>query len=350
MEQPIVLTRMLDHSKQITRDFVDIFSRNKISRIILAGSGSSYNAAYSAKYFMQKILRIQVDVQTAHSFTNYENVIDTETLVVGISQSGESTAAVNSIMKAIECGLPTIAVTSEEGSYITEHTHHVMIVPSGDEEAGATTKGYTATVLAFYLAALETARHLNLLKEEEYRSCYNSLTTTIESIPRAIKKADEWYEKNREELLQAKTLIVSGYGNNYGTALEAGLKFLETSRFPVSVYELEEFMHGPYNAIDESSYIFFIVPRGASKERALRLNEYFSTKTNHSYMVTQDDGSGDERNVSVSFHEDEDFTPIEYIVPLQVLFFRLAKDKQVDMKTVRYPDFHSFMNSKRRFE
>lgn len=350
VEQPIILKRMLDDSKQITHDFVNIFSKQKISRIILAGSGSSYNAACSAKYFMQKMLRIQVDVQTAHTFTSYENVIDNETLVVGISQSGESTAAVNSIMKANEWGVPTLAVTSEDGSYITEKAHHVIIVPSGEEEAGATTKGYTATVLAFYLAALETARHLNLLEEEEYRSYFNGLTMTIEAIPRAIQKADEWYGKNRQELLQAKTLIVSGYGNNYGTALEAGLKFLETSRFPVSVYELEEFMHGPYNAIDESSYIFFIVPKGASKERALRLNEYFSTKTNHSFMVIKDDGSGDDKNVCVSFHEEEDFTPIEYIVPLQVLFFRLAKDKGVEMRTVRYPDFHGFMNSKRRFE
>lgn len=350
VEQPLVLKRMLEHSKQMTKEFTDIFASQTISRIILAGSGSSYNAACSAKYFMQKLLQIQVDVQTAHTFTSYENILDKETLVVGISQSGESTAAVNSIRKANEQGLTSLGVTAEEGSYITEHASCKMIVPSGEEEAGATTKGYTATVLAFYLAALETAYRLNRVDEQEYQSYRDGIAKTIDSIPVAIRKADEWYEKHRSELLKAKTLIVSGYGSNYGTALEAGLKFLETSRFPVSVYELEEFMHGPYNAIDEDSYIFFLVPEGTGKERALRLNEFFCRKTEHSFMVIKDDGSPDEKNIRIPFHEHADFTPLEYIVPLQVLFFRLAKDKGVEMRTVRYPDFHGFMNSKRRFE
>ena len=350
VEQPVVLKQMLENSKRMTSDFVEILATQTISRIILAGSGSSYNAAYSAKYFMQKVLNIQVDVQAAHTFTAYENVLGPETLVVGISQSGESTAAVNSIKKANERGVASIAVTSEDGSYITEHATYKMIVPSGEEEAGATTKGYTATVLAFYLAALEAAYRLKRVDDAQYQSYTEGIANTIEAIPAAIRKADEWYEKNRQQLLEAKTLIVSGYGNNYGTALEAGLKFLETSRFPVSVYELEEFMHGPYNAIDAESYIFFIVPEGAGKERALRLNEYFGGKTEHSFMVIKDDGSGDDKNIRVPFHEDPDFTPLEYIVPLQVLFFRLAKDKGVEMRTVRYPDFHRFMNSKRRFE
>jgi glucoselysine-6-phosphate deglycase len=299
---------------------------------------------------MQKLLQVHVEIQTAHTFYTYENVFEKDMLVVGISQSGESTAAVNSIKKANERGLTSLAVTSEDGSYITEHGKYKMIVPSGEEKSGATTKSYTATVLVFMLAALETALHLKRIDEDKYGFYKNGIVKTINGLAAAVAKADEWYEQNRQKLLSARNLIVSGYGNNYGTALEAGLKFLETSRIPVSIYELEEFMHGPYNLIDENSFIFFIVPQDASKERAVKLNGYFSAKTENSFMVIKDNGSGDDKNVCVDFYEDNDFTPLEYIVPLQVLFFRLAKDKGIEMRTVRYPDFHGYMNSKRHFE
>ncbi|RNB90391.1 SIS domain-containing protein [Brevibacillus fluminis] len=349
-EQPVLLASMIQNSKQISESFVNLITSRKISKVILTGSGSSYNAAQSAKYFMQKLLHIQVDVQLAHSFYQYETVYDNETLVVGISQSGESTATVNSIKKANAWGIATLAVTSEEGSYITEHAAHTLIVPSGEEKVGATTKGYTATVLAFCLAAVEGAYAQQRIDEKTYRDYLERMTATVERLPLVIRKADQWFKQNRETLLAAETLIVSGYGNNYGTALEAGLKFLETSRIPVSVYELEEFMHGPYNAIDEKSFIFFIVPAGVGKERALRLNEYFSSKTQTSFIVTKEEEGYQGKQLGIPFIDDLDFTPLEYIVPLQVLFFRLAKERGVDMSQVRYPDFHGFMNSKRFFE
>lgn len=351
IEQPAILTRILNNSKQMTRDFADIFKRQKVSKLILAGSGSSYNAACSSRYFMQKLLGVEVSARFAHDFYSYEDIVDRDSILVGISQSGESTAAVDCLKKANELGVTCIAVTSEDGSLITEYSKHKMVVPSGEEKAGATTKGYTATVLAFYLAAIEAAYVTERIDEGQYNHYINNILKLIGGINKIIDQTNEWYEIHRDEMMDAKNIIVSGYGNNFGTALEAGLKFMETSRIPTSIYEVEEFMHGPYNLIDESSFIFFIVPEGKGKERTVRLNEYFSDKTKNSYMlINQSDSEDDHKNLRISFFEDIDLTPLEYVIPFQVLFYRLAKDKGIDNRLPRYIDFHVFMKSKRKLD
>lgn len=228
-EQPHIMKRMLNQSKEITRQFVELFRKNQFSRIIMAGSGSSYNAAQSARYFMKKLLKIEIDVQYAHVFAAYEEVINKNSLLIGISQNGESTASVKSIIKAKSMGMANLAVTSEDGSYITEHADFKMVVPTGEEKAGATTKGYTTTVLAFYLAAVETALDQHLLNEHEYKNYYLKLNKLADGLEKVIETANAWYGKHKESLLSAKSLIVSGGGWNFGTALEVDLKFMETS-------------------------------------------------------------------------------------------------------------------------
>lgn len=351
VEQPVVLKKILNESEEMTKSFVSIFKNGNVKKIIMCGSGSSYNAACSAKYFMEKLLKVEVEVPFAHEFFLHENIIDKDALIVGISQSGESTAAVNCVKKAKKLGLATIAVTSEDGSYITEDADHKMIVASGEEKGACTTKGYTATVLAFYLAAVETAYSLNKIDKSEYDGYKKNIETLIDGLDGIITETNKWYDKNKASMISIKNMIVSGYGNNFGTTLEAGLKFMETSRFSTSVYELEEFMHGPYNSIDRDSFIFFIVSEGEDKERAMRLDSYFSKKTDNSYMIMKRDSkNNDDKNVCVNFFEDSDLIPLEYIVPVQVLFYRLAKDRGVDLSSPRYPDLHLFMKSRRKVD
>jgi glucoselysine-6-phosphate deglycase len=350
-EQPLIMKNMLSKSKEITKEFVDLYATQSFNRIIMVGSGSSYNAAQSAKYFLQNLLKVNVDVQFAHAFAQYEEVMSKNTLLIGISQSGESTAAVESIKKAKERGMANLSVTSEDGSYITQFSGSKMIVPSGEEKAGATTKGYTSTVFAFYLAAIEIAFNQKLIQEDDYRNYQSKLDQLADGIEAVIDVTNQWYEKHKKELLSAKSIIVSGYGNNYGTALEAGLKFLETSLIPVSIYEVEEFMHGPYNAINENSCIFFISPNDKGKERITRLNEFFKGKTNYSYMVKNEQTEQVNANdLLLPTIEEPELTPLEYVIPFQVIFNKMATDKGMDNSKPVYPDFHPFMNSKRKID
>lgn len=351
IEQPAIMKNMLSHSKEITREFVDLYGKHSFDKIVMVGSGSSYNAAQSAKYFMQNLLKVNVDVQFAHAFVQYEEIISKNTLLIGISQSGESTAAVESIKKAKERGIANLSVTSEDGSYITRFSDCKMIVPSGEEKAGATTKGYTSTVFAFYLAAIEIAFNQKLINEDDYLSYQSKLGRLADGLGEVIAVTNQWYDKHKKDLLSAKSIIVSGYGHNYGTALEAGLKFLETSLIPVSIYEVEEFMHGPYNAINENSFIFFISPNDKGKERINRLNEFFKGKTNYSYMLKNEQSEQVNGNdLLLPTLEEPELTPLEYVIPFQVIFNKMATDKGMDNSKPVYPDFHPYMNSKRRID
>ncbi|MEW9673664.1 SIS domain-containing protein [Ammoniphilus sp. 3BR4] len=347
-EQPEILRNIVENRKEILKDFIAAYQANKVSKIILTGSGSSYNASVSSRHFIEKLLKVETHVEFAYTFNKHLHVFSRDTLVFSLSQSGESTAAVHCLEKANQLELLSVAVTSQDDSLITEYAKNKIIVPSGEEKAGATTKGYTSTVLTLYLMAIETAYQTDLLHEEKYKQYISQLKAIIGNMGKSIEAAEEWYKEHKEELLSASNYIVTGYGDNYGTAMEGGLKFLETSRVPVSVYELEEFMHGPYNAIDENSYIFFIGTPGDGKERMMKLVEYFSSKTPHGYVITKKSECHTPGSLAIDFIDDEDLSPIEYIVPLQVLFFRTAKDRGVNMRTPRYVDFHPYMNSKRR--
>jgi glucoselysine-6-phosphate deglycase len=345
-EQPQILTKILENRKEILKDVMEAFLNNSFSKIVLSGTGSSHTAAMSSKHFIEKLLNIDTAVEYASSAncgTYYS-----ETLVIGLSNSGESTAPVNSIEKANQLGLLTVAVTSYDDSLLTKSAKHKIIVPAGAEKAGATTKSYTATILVLELMALEAAYASNKISEEQYDNYIQKLKSVIDNTSEIIKSTEAWYENNKEDLLRAKSYIVTGYGYNYGTVLEAGLKLLETSRIPVSVYELEEFMHGPYNSIDSESVIFYAATPGAGKERMLKLAEYFSKITKYGYLLTKKEEKATVGNFGLKFIDEEEFSPLEYIMPLQVLFFRIAKDRGVNMRVPRYLDFHPSLDSKRR--
>ncbi|MFB5677701.1 SIS domain-containing protein [Paenibacillus terreus] len=346
--QPAMLKEIVNNRKELLKSFMDGFLKNNVSRIIFTGSGSSYNAAMSSRHFIEKTLQVEVQVEFAHTFAQYSCVYDKQTLVFALSQSGESTAAVECVQKANELGLFTVAVTSQEGSLITEFAQNQIIVPSGEEKAGATTKGFTATTLTLYLMAIETAYAANKLEESEYNRYIQTLLSIIDNMKNTIAAAEAWYNEHKDELLEAKSYVFSGTGDLYGTAMEAGLKFLETSRIPVSIYEFEEFMHGPYNAIDENSYIFYFADPGQDYERMLTLADYFAKITPHGFVVTKSSDQPRPGSLSPEFINDPDLAPIEYIVPMQVLFFRAAKERGVNMRTPRYVDFHPSMKSKRR--
>jgi glucoselysine-6-phosphate deglycase len=345
-EQPQILANIVANRKEILQDFVDAYLNHTFTKIVLSGTGSSYTASMSSKYFIEKLLQIETTVEYAsHAScgTYYPG-----TMVIGLSKSGESTSPVNSIEQANQLGLLTVAVTSHDGSLITEHAKHKIIVPSGVENAGATTKSYTAMVLVLELLGLEAAYAGNKISHAEYNDYIERVTRVIDNSSAIIQSAEAWYEHNKEDLLRAKSYLITGYGYNYGTVLEAGLKLLETSRIPVSVYELEEFMHGPYNSVDSESVILYAGTPGAGKERILKLAEFFSKITNYGYLLTKKEEKETVGKFGLNFIDDEEFSPIEYIMPLQVLFYKIAKDRGVDMTLPRYLDFHPFLNSKRK--
>ncbi|UUZ78709.1 SIS domain-containing protein [Paenibacillus sp. P26] len=267
-EQAVVLPQILAQREEIGAEFLQAYDPEQVRRILFVASGSSYNEALACRYYMEKRLKKEVQVKAPFMFVNYETIFEPATLVIGISQSGRSTAVLEALRKARAQGFATAAVTTIPDSEITRAADHTILVRCGTERVDYVTLGYTSTVLTLMLMALEAARAVKEIDKAEYDRQVAAIAETLAAYDRNIADADRWVERNKADLLRAERMMIVGYGPNVGTAMEGCLKISETFRCAVSAYELEEFMHGPHIELNGRSCVFFIASEGAGRRES----------------------------------------------------------------------------------
>ncbi len=343
-EQGDVLRDIVEKRKDILEPVVDLFKENHIDGIVAIGSGSSYNSITSSRYFLQKILGIEVKTYFPYSFNHYEQLFSKDSLVIGISQTGSSAGTVDALKRAKDEGAHTLALTAYKDAPLTEIADRTLIIACGDENSDFKTKGYTSTVLTFLLMALEVGLAEEKLDKEQYDEYIQELVNIADAYDGLIDKAEDWYNANRDEFLAIDKATVIGVGPNYGTALEASIKMIETNYFMSSAYELEEYLHGPNMALEEGSYIFYILGKGQYSSRMEKLYEYTKKFTDYAYIIRNGEDIGEKRVFSFDFTQYEDFSPLQYVVPFQILCYNRAVDLNHDLSQMRYPDFQSCMN------
>ncbi|MDL2295424.1 SIS domain-containing protein, partial [Lachnospiraceae bacterium OttesenSCG-928-E19] len=165
-ETPKILKQILIHQEEILQD-KDKLCATKIGEVILTGSGSSYNAAVCATAFARKLLGIRVSAVYPVSLVEELETISEHALILGISQQGTSTAVIRALDMANENGISTVAVTGEHNTEIIKHADACLYVECGYEDAGATTKGFTATVMTLMLFFITLGIDMNRISVEE---------------------------------------------------------------------------------------------------------------------------------------------------------------------------------------
>ena len=345
-ETPSVLQHIVDGRKEYCKEFVERFVKNGYRKVILIGSGTSYHGCLSVRALMERILKVTVDANYPLLFMNFTSVFDQKTLVIGISQSGESKSTLQGLEYAKQHGCDTVSL-SEKGpeAVIAGYADLNLKFNCGDTElAGPKTKGYQATMLDLIILALETGRAMKTITEDYYNECFARIQKTIDNLPNVISNSIDWYYANKDELMQAKRIIIVGYANNYGDVLEGRLKTEEAVRFGIEGYEMEEFMHGIYHSIDESVQIVYLAQESHFKSRAVRLRDFMHDWTPHEYLIGNfSDGNVQNMN---GFVDDEEFCIFEYIIPLQILAFHLSRDKGINANIPKILNFHYLMGSK----
>lgn len=345
-ETPSVLQNIVDGRKDYSKEFVERFVREKYKKVILIGSGTSYHGGLSVRALMEKILKVSVDAHYPLLFMNFTSVFDQKTLVIGISQSGESKSTLQGLEYARKNGCDTVSLSEKgEESVMAGYADLNLRFNSGDTElAGPKTKGYQATMLDLLVLALETGLAMKTITADFYNECFERIQKTIANLDNVIQNSIDWYYANREELMLAKRFIIVGYDNNYGDVLEGRLKTEEAVRFGIEGYEMEEFMHGIYHSIDESVQIVYLAQESDFKSRAVRLRDFMHDWTPHEYLIGNFD-DGNVQNLS-GFVDDEYFCIFEYIIPLQILAFHLSRDKGINANIPKILNFHYLMGSK----
>ncbi|GAB2028047.1 SIS domain-containing protein [Lactovum odontotermitis] len=317
-------------------------------KILVLATGSSINAALSAKYYIESKSGVQIDIEEPYNYLNYCKHRAENQMVLGVSQSGQSTSTIAALRILDESNVK-IAVTSIPDSEITEVADSTLDVLSGRERVGYVTVGFSATVLSLMLFGLRLGVKKGQIDEKTEQQELDEFKDIILNIDQTIEKTKKFFEQNKEILQEAKRFMTIAYGSAFGTAKEMETKFSETVRVPTSGIDLEAFMHGPYLEMKADYRLFFLdTPAKAHvREKAELLKKYEEKITSDIFLISVVKEKADnEKELVLKQIEDEEKCPLLLITPIQVLAWYISEAKGNDLRHRIYTDFSQAVKSK----
>ncbi|WP_424685693.1 SIS domain-containing protein [Enterococcus sp.] len=341
-----ILTKILDqYPKNID---VSLVTLPKSERLLILGTGSSINAALSAKYYIERHAQIQITIEEPYNYLNYANYLAENQLVLAISQSGQSTATIDALNRLSNSN-KKIAVTSIPDSEICQAADSVLDILSGRELVGYVTLGFSATVLNLMLFGLRLGVKKGLITPAQEQAELSEFQKIVSSINETISKTITFFEANKKELASAHRFMSIGYGPSFGTTKEMETKFSETVRVPSQGIDLEAFMHGPYLEMRPDYRLFFLDTPAKSnvREKAALLKNYEEKVTPHTFLISVvKEQPESEKELVLHSITDEEKAPILLIIPFQVLCWYISKEKGIDITQRIFTDFSQAVKSK----
>ncbi len=341
-EQPRVVERILE--QYIRNGEIQLLKDNNLRRLLLSkrrvviqAAGTSLHAGMVGQYLLERLARIQTTVEFSSEFRYREPVLDPDTLIVAISQSGETADTLAGVRMAREQGLEVLSLVNVVDSSIARESDYVIYLHAGPEIGVASTKAYTAQLLTLTLLSLELGRLKGLLDEEVYRGYVQALFALPEQI-REILAQEPFIRAVAEKYAQANNFMFLGRDLHYPTALEGALKLKEISYIHATGYAAGEMKHGPLALIDESWPVVVVNPRTAVWEKTLSNTMEIRARGGRVISVlTQGDRRGKDVSDEVFWIPGtEDYlTPILAIVPLQLLAYHVAVLRGCDVDKPR---------------
>lgn len=345
-EQPEVLKTIVKDRKQITEKFVKAFEKSEIERVVIIGSGSSYNAGLMAKPLLEKSMGVEVNLTVPSRMNDLEYISSPKVLYCVLSQGGRSTNTLKVIREIKRKGKPVMAVTEFSDSPIAQLANLTLTIPIGEENIGAKTKGVTATSLVLMLAFLELGLKRGSIDEPFYHAVIDASLFIMDHMGENIKRALTWCKSNSSMLSKIEALNIIAKGNNDGPAMEGRLKLLETIWKPVSCFEFEEYLHGPENAMDESTCGLLLLSDDEDSERMINLANYAESKGSHFLLIDRKNKSTESRQLSLAGSGNDYLTCFEFLPPLQTLSAQLSVVIGNDLSKPRFADFYTLMGTK----
>jgi glutamine---fructose-6-phosphate transaminase (isomerizing) len=221
-----------------------------INRVHIVACGTAYHAGMVGKYVIEKLARISVETDVASEYRYRSPIITKDTLVIVVSQSGETADTLAALREAKRCGAHVLAITNVVGSSVAREANDIITTWAGPEIAVASTKAYTSQLIAFYLLGLHLAQTLGTQTAEEIRetiTAMKELPTQVE----AILEQAEAIKVVAEEMAKHDNLFFIGRGLDYAVAQEGSLKLKEISYIHSEAYAAGELKHGTLALIEE---------------------------------------------------------------------------------------------------
>ncbi len=329
----------LDEMNNITEaDF------KRFTSIKIAACGTSWHAGLAGKYMIEQLARIPVDVDYASEFRYRSPVMDEDTLLLVISQSGETADTIAALREAKELGSRVLAICNVQGSMIVREADGTILTHAGPEIGVASTKAFTGQMVALYLLGMYLGQLRGVLSEAEARFHAQELAELPVKLEHLLNDSDG-IEELSKEFFRSTDFLYLGRGINFPVALEGALKLKEISYIHAEGYPAGEMKHGPNALIDERLPVLFVNTR----EEGNRASELRYEKTHSNIVeVKAREGivisvltEGDSISSVVSDHVIEIpaasdlLSPILSIVPLQLLAYHIAVRRGCDVDQPR---------------
>ena len=340
-EQPQVIKETFEkrvHNKKI--DFSDILTYEEIkniNKIYIVACGTAYHAGLQGQFAFQKIAKLEVFTDVASEFRYSNPFIDEKTMVIFVSQSGETSDTLAALKEAKTKKALTVAITNVVGSTISREAHKVIYTMAGPEIAVASTKAYTTQITIFYLFSLYIGKLKGVISDEKYQEYLSD----IENIPEKVQKVINNHEKIKfiAEYLKDKTNgFFIGRGLDYKIALEASLKMKEVSYIHTEAFASGELKHGTIALIESGTPVIVIATQKNLLDKSI--SNIKEVKARGAYIITvgfENDESLKE--VSDSFISlplcDDLFSGFLSIIPLQLLAYYTSSLKGIDVDKPR---------------
>jgi glucosamine--fructose-6-phosphate aminotransferase (isomerizing) len=297
----------------------------KVQRIVITACGTSWHSGLIGEYMMEELARIPTEVEYASEFRYRNPIVDEHTLVVGISQSGETADTLAALREAKRRGARTLGIVNVVGSTIAREVDGGIYLHAGPEIGVASTKAFTSQIAALALLTLKMGR-LRALSILQGREVVRSLAKLPELVATVLAKAPQ-VEQIAERLQRATNVLYLGRGYNFPVALEGALKLKEISYIHAEGYPAAEMKHGPIALIDDLMPVVFIAPTDAVHQKVVSNVEEVKARGGRVIAIATE---GDAALARLADHRIEIpetldlLTPVLSVLPLQLLAYYIA--------------------------
>ena len=329
MEEPIVLARTLN---RYINNMESVFDVSKYEEIHIVACGSAMYAGMIGKSLLEEKANIKCLVECASEYRYKKVIYDRKTLVILVSQSGETADTVAAMRKAHEENIDTLAIVNVKTSTIAREAKHVMFIEAGPEIAVATTKAYLLQVAVFSLIALKAANLLGLEKN------YNDILKEAENLPKLLKKVledKEEFKSISKEIYQNKDVFYIGRGIDYAMCLEGSLKLKEVSYTHSDAYQAGELKHGTISLIEENVPVFAIITDDRIKDKTESNVIEVDSRKAKVFTITNDDTIKNHHKKYVVPKTSYYLQAILTVPPLQLVGYYVGDLKKLDIDKPR---------------
>ncbi len=308
----------------------------QFNRIVLTACGTSWHAALIGEYMLEEVARIPTEVEYASEFRYRSPIVDERTLVIGISQSGETADTLAALREAKSRGARTIGIVNVVGSSIAREVECGVYLHAGPEVGVASTKAFTSQIAALALLTLKLGRlgNLSVLQGREFVQALRKLPRQVSDVLSRATQVEEIADQYKD----VGNFLYLGRGYNFPVALEGALKLKEISYVHAEGYPAAEMKHGPIALIDEMMPVVFLAPRDTVYSKIVSNLQEVKARGGRVIAVVSD---GDDELDHLVDHKIgipatlDSLTPILAVLPLQLLAYHIAVRRGCDVDQPR---------------